>query len=149
MRNAEAAILREEYATLIKIADGLLAAILTGAVCNCLTMARMAEEARSAARKIASAIEQMNRGVCRPLRVLAAPEAVRNMPVGPALFQTHPKIEKAPPRRFAGRGFTHSVLSFALSPPLFNCPRTSTSFGGSGNPKAVAFSSTLMASFAV
>jgi hypothetical protein len=84
MRNAEAAALREEYAALVKVADGLLAAILTGTICNCLTMARMAEEARSAARKIASTIEQMTRGAFHPLRMLAAAAlgVVRNMLVG-------------------------------------------------------------------
>ena len=87
MRNAEAAALREEYAALIKVADGLLAAILTGSICNCLTMARMAEDARSAARKIASAIEQMTRGMCHPLRMLAAAAlgVIRNALVGLAL----------------------------------------------------------------
>ena len=84
MRNAEAAALRTEYDALTRVANGLVAAILAGAVCNCLTMARMAEEARSAARKIASALEQITRRVCNPLRMLAAAAlgVVRNMLVG-------------------------------------------------------------------
>lgn len=84
MRNAEAAALREEYDALVRVANGLLAAILAGAVCNTLTMARMAEEARSAARKVASAIEQLTRRVCNPLRMLAAAAlgVVRSMLVG-------------------------------------------------------------------
>lgn len=84
MRNAEAAALREEYDALVTVANGLLAAIRAGAVCNTLTMARMAEDARAAARKIASALEQMTRGMFRPLRMLAAAAlgVVRSMLVG-------------------------------------------------------------------
>lgn len=51
--------IREEYNALIRVAEGLLDMIRRGQACNVLTFARMAEEARAAARRIASAIERM------------------------------------------------------------------------------------------
>ena len=59
MQIADVSWMREEYNALIRVADGLLDMIRRGQACNVLTFARMAEEARAAAWRIASAIERM------------------------------------------------------------------------------------------
>ena len=59
MKTAEIGNLRENYAALLRVADGLLSMIRNGEVCNVLTFARMAEQARAAARAVASAIERL------------------------------------------------------------------------------------------
>lgn len=59
MKSAEITTLREKYAALLRIADGLLDMLRSGDACNIITFARMAEAARSAARAIASAIERI------------------------------------------------------------------------------------------
>ena len=51
--------MRREYTALIMVADGLLAIVRSGAACNIHTMARIAAEARAAARDLASLIERM------------------------------------------------------------------------------------------
>jgi hypothetical protein len=63
MPNPEVVALRAEYASLVLVADGLLSVIRAGAACNTLTMARMADDARAAARKVAAAIERLCQGV--------------------------------------------------------------------------------------
>ena len=62
MMNPAVAALRADYDALVKSADGFLSVIRAGAACNLLTMARLAEEARSAARAVASQIERLTRG---------------------------------------------------------------------------------------
>lgn len=62
MMNPAVVALRLEYAALVVVSDGLLSVIRAGAACNLLTMARLAEEARSAARSVASQIERLSRG---------------------------------------------------------------------------------------
>jgi len=62
MMNPAVAALRADYEMLVKAADGFLSVIRAGAACNLLTMARLAEEARSAARSVASQIERLSRG---------------------------------------------------------------------------------------
>lgn len=57
--NPNVAALRAEYAALVLVADGLLSMVRAGAACNTLTMARMADDARAAARKVAAAIERL------------------------------------------------------------------------------------------
>lgn len=57
--NAEMIAMRREYAALILVADGLLAIVRASAACNIQTMARIAAEARAAARELASLIERM------------------------------------------------------------------------------------------
>jgi hypothetical protein len=59
MVNCEVAALRADYSALVKIADGLIDMIRHHEACNAVTFARMAEQARAAARKIASAIERI------------------------------------------------------------------------------------------
>lgn len=59
MQNSNISNLREKYAALLRVADGLLEMIRHGDTCNILTFARMAEQARSAARAVASAIERL------------------------------------------------------------------------------------------
>ena len=59
MMNVEAVAMRAEYSALVKIADGLIEMIRRQQTCNIVTFARMAEQAREAARKIASAIERI------------------------------------------------------------------------------------------
>lgn len=51
--------MRSEYDTLINVAEGLLAMIYAREACNVITFAQMAEEARSAARHLASEIERL------------------------------------------------------------------------------------------
>lgn len=62
MMNPAVVALRLEYAALVAVADGFISVIRAGAACNLLTMARLAEEARSAARSVASQIERLSRG---------------------------------------------------------------------------------------
>ena len=59
MQNSDVVTLRHEYDVLIRIADGLVDMIRQKAACNIATFLRMAEEARAAAHKIASAIEKL------------------------------------------------------------------------------------------
>ena len=59
MQNAEITNFREEYAALLRIADGLLDMMCCGDACNPLTFARMVEQARNAARAIATTIERL------------------------------------------------------------------------------------------
>lgn len=80
MKNTELSVLRQEYASLVLVADGLISVLRAGAACNLLTMARLADEARQAARKVASLIESMCRGqsgLKRLVSVIAA--AVRTV----------------------------------------------------------------------
>jgi hypothetical protein len=72
MMNPAVVALRADYEALVKAADGFLSVIRAGAACNLLTMARLADEARSAARKVAAQIEQLCRGVFHPLARFAA-----------------------------------------------------------------------------
>jgi len=62
MMNPAVVALRLEYTALVAVSNGLLSIIRAGAACNLLTMARLAEEARSAARSVASQIERLSRG---------------------------------------------------------------------------------------
>jgi len=64
MANPEVLRLRAEYAALLAVADGILQVIRSCDACNLLTMARMAEDARSAARQVASLIERILLGGC-------------------------------------------------------------------------------------
>jgi hypothetical protein len=57
--NADMIAMRREYTALIMVADGLLAIVRASAACNIHTMARIAAEARAAARELASLIERM------------------------------------------------------------------------------------------
>ena len=57
MQNSQAVSMRREYDALVLVAEGLISMLRDA--CNPLTLARMAEEARSAARKLASMIERM------------------------------------------------------------------------------------------
>jgi hypothetical protein len=57
--NADMVAMRRKYAALIIAADDLLAIVRAGAACNIHTMARIAAEARAAARELASLIERM------------------------------------------------------------------------------------------
>ena len=59
MQNIYVEAMRAEYSALVKIAEGLIEMIRRQETCNIVTFARMAEQARAAARKIASAIERM------------------------------------------------------------------------------------------
>ena len=59
MQNIQVEAMRVEYSALVKIAEGLIEMIRRQEACNIVTFARMAEQARAAARKIASAIERM------------------------------------------------------------------------------------------
>jgi hypothetical protein len=59
MQNADVISLRREYNALILVADGLIDMIHRHAACNVQTFSRMAQEARSAAHKIASMIERL------------------------------------------------------------------------------------------
>lgn len=59
MKSAKIEALREEYSSLVIVANGLVGIVRSRGVCNVLTMARMAEEARAAARSIASLIERL------------------------------------------------------------------------------------------
>lgn len=59
MQIADISWMRREYDALIRVAEGLIDMIRAREACNILTFARMAEEAREAARKLASAIERM------------------------------------------------------------------------------------------
>lgn len=59
MQNIEVAAMRAEYSALVKIAEGLIEMIRRQETCNIVTFARMAEQARAAARKVASAIERI------------------------------------------------------------------------------------------
>lgn len=69
MLNHNVVALRMEYNALRTVADGLYAMLRAGAACNLLTIARMADEARNAARRLANEIEQLCRGVCREVRL--------------------------------------------------------------------------------
>jgi hypothetical protein len=51
--------MRDEYAALVRVADGLMDMLRGNCPCNMLTFARMAEQARQAARSIASMIERL------------------------------------------------------------------------------------------
>lgn len=62
MFRQDALHMRHEYAALVLVADGLQAMVRSGDGCNVLTLARMAEDARHAARVIASAIERLTHG---------------------------------------------------------------------------------------
>lgn len=59
MMNTDAISLRREYNALVLVADGLMGMIYDHSACNVLTFARMAQEARDAAHKIASMIERL------------------------------------------------------------------------------------------
>ena len=59
MMNAEIISLRKEYAALVRVAEGLVEMIRHQQACNTLTIARMADQARAAARHIASEIERL------------------------------------------------------------------------------------------
>ena len=59
METPQVEAMRVEYSALVKIAEGLIEMIRRQETCNIVTFARMAEQARAAARKIASAIERM------------------------------------------------------------------------------------------
>ena len=59
MQNIHVEAMRAEYSALVKIAEGLIEMIRRQETCNIVTFARMAEQARAAARKIASAIERI------------------------------------------------------------------------------------------
>ena len=59
MQNIQVEAMRVEYSALVKIAEGLIEMIRRQETCNIVTFARMAEQARAAARKIASAIERI------------------------------------------------------------------------------------------
>jgi hypothetical protein len=59
MENNQMGSLRHEYKALILVANGLLAIVQNHQACNILTMARMAQQARDAARKLASFIERL------------------------------------------------------------------------------------------
>lgn len=59
MMNAEVSSLRKEYAALVRVAEGLVEMIRRQQACNTLTIAHMADQARAAARRIASMIERL------------------------------------------------------------------------------------------
>lgn len=59
MNNADVISLRREYHTLILVSEGLVDAINEHGACNVSTIARMAQEARTVAHKIASMIERL------------------------------------------------------------------------------------------
>lgn len=59
MMNAEIISLRKEYAALVRVAEGLIEMIRRQQACNTLTIAHMADQARAAARRIASMIERL------------------------------------------------------------------------------------------
>lgn len=59
MANTDVISLRREYNALVLIADGIVDMIYQHSACNVLTFARMAQEARDAAHKIASMIERL------------------------------------------------------------------------------------------
>ena len=59
MMNAEVVSLRKEYTALVRVAEGLVEMIRHQQACNTLTIARMADQARAAARHIASMIERL------------------------------------------------------------------------------------------
>ena len=59
MQNAEVIRLRDEYSALLRVAEGLIDMIHGREACNVLSFARMAEQARQAARSIASMIERL------------------------------------------------------------------------------------------
>lgn len=59
MKNEMILRMRDEYAALVRVADGLMDMLRGNCPCNMLTFARMAEQARQAARSIASMIERM------------------------------------------------------------------------------------------
>lgn len=58
MQNANVIALRHEYQALTLVVQGLLDILFSHDSCNPLTIARMADEAKSAARRIASALER-------------------------------------------------------------------------------------------
>jgi hypothetical protein len=76
MWNNEVVALRMEYDALRLVADGLYAMLRAGAACNLLTIARMADEARNAARKVAIEIEQLCRGVCNVVKLVTKREVM-------------------------------------------------------------------------
>jgi hypothetical protein len=57
--NADMKAMRREYTALIMVANGLLAIVRASAASNINTMARVAAEARAAARELASLFERM------------------------------------------------------------------------------------------
>ena len=59
MQNAETIRLRDEYSALLRVAEGLIEMIRRQQACNTLTIAHMADQARAAARRIASMIERL------------------------------------------------------------------------------------------
>lgn len=59
MEKYQVGSLHREYKALTLVANGLLAIIHNHQACNTLTMARMAQQAREAARKLASLIERL------------------------------------------------------------------------------------------
>ena len=59
MQNADLIRMHLEYDALILAATGLIEMIHAGSACNVLSFARMAEQARDAARKLASLIERL------------------------------------------------------------------------------------------
>ena len=59
MMKAEIISLRKEYAALVRVAEGLIEMIRRQQACNTLTIAHMADQARAAARRIASMIERL------------------------------------------------------------------------------------------
>ena len=59
MQNADVFRMHREYDALILVAGGLIEMIHAGVACNVLSFARMAEQARDAARKLASLIERL------------------------------------------------------------------------------------------
>lgn len=58
MQNASVVSLRHEYQALTLVVQGLLDILFSHDSCNPITIARMADEAKSAARRIASALER-------------------------------------------------------------------------------------------
>lgn len=59
MKNAAAVALRADYKTLTLVVEGLMDIIFNQRACNILTMARLAEEAKSSARRLASELERI------------------------------------------------------------------------------------------
>lgn len=74
--SADVVRMRGDYAALLRVVDGLPEMIHRGQACNIITFSRMAEEARSAARHLASEIERLLFGVPQESR---APDRKRGI----------------------------------------------------------------------
>ena len=103
--------MRREYAALIMAADGLLAIVRSGAACNTHTMARIAAEARAAARELASLIERMiyeflPRFECARAAVACAAEERNVYPFSPR-YRPKPLTSSC---RQGGRGYPITIL---------------------------------------